>query len=58
VVDQQIPETASEFEETGEQAETEAALQRDLEHTFPTSDPASSWAGPDIEPERSDSPKQ
>jgi hypothetical protein len=33
-------------------AETDAALDRELEDTFPTSDPPSSWAGPDIEPER------
>jgi hypothetical protein len=33
-------------------AETNAALDIDLEGTFPTSDPSSSWAGPDIEPER------
>jgi hypothetical protein len=32
--------------------ETDAALDIDLEGTFPTSDPSSSWAGPDIEPER------
>jgi hypothetical protein len=36
-------------------AETEAALDLDLEDSFPTSDPSSSWAGPDIGPER---PKQ
>jgi len=35
-----------------EQADVEAALEIDLEGTFPTSDPSSSWAGPDIEPER------
>jgi hypothetical protein len=33
-------------------AETDAALDKELEGTFPTSDPTSSWAGPDIEPER------
>jgi hypothetical protein len=33
-------------------AETDAALDSELEGTFPTSDPPSSWAGPDIEPER------
>ena len=33
-------------------AETDAALDIELEGTFPTSDPPSSWAGPDIEPER------
>jgi hypothetical protein len=32
--------------------ETDAALDLELESTFPTSDPPSSWAGPDIEPER------
>lgn len=37
------------FEKAAEQAETEAALERDLEGTFPTSDPSSSWAGPDRE---------
>jgi hypothetical protein len=36
-------------------AETDAALDLDLEGTFPTSDPSSSWAGPDIEPERPES---
>jgi hypothetical protein len=40
------------FEKEAERAETEAALERDLEGTFPTSDPSSSWAGADIEPER------
>jgi hypothetical protein len=35
-------------------AETDAALDIELEGTFPTSDPPSSWAGPDIEPERPD----
>jgi hypothetical protein len=33
-------------------AETNAALDDELEGTFPTSDPPSSWAGPDLEPER------
>jgi hypothetical protein len=33
-------------------AETDAALDLELEDTFPTSDPSSSWAGPDIEPEQ------
>jgi hypothetical protein len=33
-------------------AETDAALDNELEGTFPTSDPPSSWAGPDVEPER------
>jgi hypothetical protein len=33
-------------------AETDAALDSELEGAFPTSDPPSSWAGPDIEPER------
>jgi hypothetical protein len=33
-------------------AETDAALDIELEGTFPTSDPSSSWAGADIEPER------
>ena len=32
--------------------ETEAALDDELKGTFPTSDPPSSWAGPDVEPER------
>jgi hypothetical protein len=32
-------------------AETDA-LDQELEGTFPTSDPSSSWAGPDIEPDR------
>lgn len=41
------------FEKVAEQAETEAALERDLEGTFPTSDPPSSWAGSDLEAERS-----
>jgi hypothetical protein len=36
-------------------AETDAALDIDLESTFPTSDPSSNWAGPDIEPERLES---
>jgi hypothetical protein len=35
-------------------AETDAELDQELEATFPTSDPSSSWAGPDIEPERPD----
>jgi hypothetical protein len=34
--------------------EMDAALERELEGTFPTSDPPSSWAGPDIEPERAE----
>jgi hypothetical protein len=33
-------------------AETDAALDNELEGSFPTSDPPSSWAGPDIEPDR------
>lgn len=37
-------------------AETDAALDIELEGTFPTSDPPSSWAGPDIEPERPEPP--
>ena len=37
-------------------AETDAALDNELEGTFPTSDPPSSWAGPDIEPERQQEP--
>jgi hypothetical protein len=45
-------ETDLNFEKKAEQAETEAALERDLEGTFPTSDPPSSWAGPDVEPQR------
>jgi hypothetical protein len=40
------------FEKIAEQAETEAALEQDPEGSFPTSDPPSSWAGPDVEPER------
>jgi hypothetical protein len=40
------------FEEEAERAETEAVLDKDLEDTFPTSDPPSNWAGPDVEPER------
>jgi hypothetical protein len=36
-------------------AETEAALDQELEDTFPTSDAPSSWAGPDLEPERPES---
>jgi hypothetical protein len=36
-------------------AETDAALDIELEDTFPTSDPSSSWAGPDLEPERPES---
>jgi hypothetical protein len=35
----------------GEQV-ADAVLDKELEGTFPTSDPPSSWAGPDIEPER------
>jgi hypothetical protein len=48
------PETDLNFEKEAERAETEAALERDLEGSFPTSDPPSSWAGPDVEPERPD----
>ena len=44
-------EADANFEIEAEKAETEAALERDLEGTFPTSDPSSSWAGPDVEPE-------
>jgi hypothetical protein len=33
-------------------AETDAALDSELEGTFPTSDPSSSWAGSDESPER------
>jgi hypothetical protein len=33
-------------------AETDAVLDIELEGTFPTSDPSSSWAGSDIAPER------
>jgi hypothetical protein len=47
--DEDVEGTALAFEE---QAEANAALERQLEGTFPTSDPSSSWAGPDIEPER------
>jgi hypothetical protein len=36
-----------EFEKEAERAEEEAALDRELEDTFPTSDPPSSWAGGD-----------
>ena len=32
-------------------AETQAALEIDLAGTFPSSDPTSNWAGPDIEPD-------
>ena len=44
-------EADANFEIEAEKAETEAALDRDREGTFPTSDPSSSWAGPDVEPE-------
>jgi hypothetical protein len=37
-------------------AETDAAIDIELEGTFPTSDPPSSWAGPDIEPDRPERP--
>jgi hypothetical protein len=50
--DEDVEGTAWAFEEKAEQAETDAALERVLEGTFPTSDPSSSWAGPDVEPER------
>lgn len=36
-----------EFEGTAERAEREDALDKELEDTFPTSDPPSSWAGKD-----------
>jgi len=36
-----------EFERTAERAEREDALDKELEDTFPTSDPPSSWAGKD-----------
>jgi len=45
-----------ELEKQAEQAETEAALEKQLEDTFPTRDAPSSWAGPDIESERLDYP--
>ena len=35
-----------------EEQVADAVLDKELEGTFPTSDPPSSWAGPDIEPER------
>jgi hypothetical protein len=38
-------ETHQNVEDKGD---AEVALERDLEDTFPTSDPSSSWAGPDI----------
>jgi hypothetical protein len=44
--------TAWAFEEKAQQAEMDAVLDKELEGTFPTSDPPSSWAGPDVEPER------
>jgi hypothetical protein len=47
-----MPEDDPAFEKQAEQAETEAALDKELEGTFPTSDPPSSWAGPDTVPER------
>jgi hypothetical protein len=37
-----------EFEKEAERAEEEAALDKELEDTFPTSDPPSSWAGGDV----------
>lgn len=51
--DESLPddETDPSFEKEAERAETEAALEWDLEGTFPTSDPPSSWAGPDVESE-------
>ena len=39
------------FEQEAARAEAEAARDKELEGTFPTSDPPSSWAGQDIEPE-------
>ena len=36
-----------EFEKEAERAEEEAALDKELKDTFPTSDPPSNWAGGD-----------
>lgn len=36
-----------EFEEEAERAEEEAALDKELKDSFPTSDPPSNWAGGD-----------
>jgi hypothetical protein len=40
--DEDFEGTAGAFEKKAEQAETDAAIERDLESTFPTSDPSSS----------------
>lgn len=48
-----------EFEKEAERAEEEAALDKELTETFPTSDPPSSWAGGDLGAQQGDddSPK-
>ena len=43
-----------EFERQAEQAEEEAALDKEVDDTFPTSDPPSSWAGEDPERQQRD----
>jgi len=50
-----IKDGTADSEKQAEQAETDAALDKELDATFPTSDPSSSWAGRDIEPERPES---
>jgi hypothetical protein len=40
------------FEREAQRAEEEAVLEKELESTFPTSDPSSSWAGKDPEPDK------
>jgi hypothetical protein len=48
-----------EFEKEAERAEEEAALDKELKDTFPTSDPPSNWAGGDLgtRPDDDDRPK-
>jgi hypothetical protein len=43
-----------EFEKEAERAEEEAALDKELKETFPTSDPPSSWAGGDLGAQQGD----
>ena len=50
--EEEVEGTAWAFERQAEQAKLDASLDKELEETFPTSDPSSSWAGAEVEPGR------